>query len=304
MTCADNYLYTDKNGYFELKAVPYAQEHFKHNISITAYQYSRIDYQKIEVKKEMGGIVELPPLVLKPCNMTLSGVAVYEDGRIGAHKGVHLDNVFPMYGQPRLHSVTDSEGKFHFDGVCKGWLRVQCGNPIQNDCGFINAKGGDTIKIIMNNKHESSQINTTADSYQGQPLPMYEELTKGIENEKLENKKLLVCFWYIANDESKKMIKQLTEISDELDKADIQVVLLNCRPYSKKYASVNIDLDKKWIEKNRVLFAEADVPIMEDIMEIRRATGSRFVPHMILTDESKIVVREGFDVQWLKDNLL
>jgi hypothetical protein len=39
-------------------------------------------------------------------------------------------------------------------------------------------------------------------------------------------------------------------------------------------------------------------------MEIRRATGATFVPHMILTDENKIVTHEGFDVQWLKENIL
>ena len=82
------------------------------------------------------------------------------------------------------------------------------------------------------------------------------------------------------------------------------MILLNARPYSKKYASVNIGADKQWLEENNVPFSEADVPVMEDIMEVRRATGARFLPHMILTDENKIVTHEGFDVQWIKENVL
>ena len=304
MTPSDNFLYTNENGEFELQAVPYAQEHFMHRVSLSAYGYSQTLFQKIDVKDGMGEIIELPPFILKPRNMTISGVAVYEDGSVAAYKGVHVNDVWNMHGQPWLHSVTDGEGKFHFDGVCEGWLRVQCGSMMQNDYGFLFAKGGDAVTVFMNNNYDSIQLQPISKSVKGIRLPMYEQLTKDIEIEKLENKKLLVCFWYIANDESKAMIKQLTRISDEFVKADIRVVLLNCRPYSKEYASVNIDLDKKWIEENKVPFAEADVPILEDIMNVRRATGARFVPHMILTDENKIVTHEGFDVQWLQDNVL
>ena len=127
---------------------------------------------------------------------------------------------------------------------------------------------------------------------------------RSVEIEKLENKKLLICYWWIADEQSKKKIKQLTKIAGELDTANVTVILLNARPYSKKYASVNIGADKQWLGENNVPFLEADIPAMEDIMEVRRATGARFLPHMILTDENKIIRHEGFDVRWIQENVL
>jgi hypothetical protein len=62
-----------------------------------------------------------------------------------------LNNVFQLHGQLRLHSVTDEEGKFHFDGACEGWLEIQCGYASEDFKGFIIAKGGDTIKVVLNN---------------------------------------------------------------------------------------------------------------------------------------------------------
>jgi hypothetical protein len=38
----------------------------------------------------------------------------------------------------------------------------------------------------------------------------------------------------MGNEESKKMIQQLTKILDELDKANLFVILVNVSPYSKK----------------------------------------------------------------------
>jgi uncharacterized GH25 family protein len=301
---ADNFLYTDKHGQFELRAVPFEQEDFKYRVSISAYRYGRIDYKKIDVNKNMGEIIELSPFVLKPRNMTVSGRAVHEDGTAAAYKQVHLSDVHHMHGQPNLHDVTDADGYFHFDGACEGWLKLQCGSVLNKDFGMMRAKGGDRVTVIMDNNYESLQMYTTTDRLESAQLPMYDTLTKGIKTEKLEDKKLLVCFWYVANDQSKKIVTQLTRITDELDKANIFVVLLNSRPHSKKYASVNIGADKKWLKKNNIPFLEADVPIMEDIMEIRRATGAQFLPHMILTDENKVITKEVFDVQWLKDNVL
>lgn len=299
-----NSLYTNENGEFELRAVPYARENLSYRLSASAYGYSLIKYEKIEVRKEGGEIIDLPPFVLKPCNMTLSGVAVYEDGSAAAHKQVHLNNVHNMHGQPALHSVTDENGKFEFEGACKGWLRIQCGSVMQNDCGFTYAKGGDTVNVIMNNNYHSLQMHAAVDNYEGIKLPMLDRMTQGIEPKIPENKKLLICFWWLGYDECKEILKQLAEISDKLDAADIFVILVNSRPYSKQYASINIGKDKQFIKDNHIPFAEADVPIMEDIMEIRRAAGAKLLPWLILTDNNKVITNEGFNIQWLKDNVL
>ncbi|MCK4998952.1 MAG: hypothetical protein KAS23_05435, partial [Anaerohalosphaera sp.] len=96
----------------------------------------------------------------------------------------------------------------------------------------------------------------------------------------------------------------LIRITDKLDKANISVILLNARPYNKYNATINIGMDKKWLAKNKISFVEADLPKLEQILEFRRTTGARFIPHMILTDESKTIINEGFDVKWLKENAL
>ncbi|MCK5001036.1 MAG: carboxypeptidase regulatory-like domain-containing protein, partial [Anaerohalosphaera sp.] len=189
-----NHLYTDEDGKFELQAVPYAQKYLNHRISVLANGYSLVNRNKIEIEKDMGEIIELPDIVLKAANMTLSGVAKYEDGSVAAHKGVALSEIYHIFGQPNLHSVTDSEGKFHFEGACEGWLRIQCGFSWAGNNGFIDAKGGDNITVIMNSNPTVHRIHTTTDNLQGNKIPMYETLTNGIDAEELENKKLLICF--------------------------------------------------------------------------------------------------------------
>jgi protocatechuate 3,4-dioxygenase beta subunit len=299
-----NCLYTDQNGQYQLQAVPFAQDNFTHRVSASAMGYSLIRYKKIDIRKSNEKVVELPPLILKPCNKTLSGVAVYEDGSPAAYKAVYLNNVHTMQGQPNLHSVTDADGRFHFDGACEGWLRIQCGSVMKNDYGITSAKGGDKITLVMNNNDQSMQLYSEKDSYIGMLLPRYDILTKTIESEQLTNKKLLLCYWGIAEDGGKKAILQLSKIAEQLEQANITVILVNVRPYNKKNVSVNIGLDKKWLANNRISFPESDIPDLSDVMELRRATGARFIPHLILTDENKVIINEGFDIQWLKDNIL
>jgi protocatechuate 3,4-dioxygenase beta subunit len=293
-----NCLYTDENGRYELRAIPYTQQHFGYRVSASAYGYSVIRHEKIDVKEGMGDIVELAPLILKPRNMTVSGKVVYPDGTVAAHKYIYLGshNLEAVHTQPKLHSVTDETGKFYFDGVCDGWAEITCGSVLQNDCGLILAKGGDTLKIVMNNDHDARQVHTVIDSLQGLKLPMYEMLTKGVDPETLENKKLLICFWWMSNDKAGiKNAKQLSAIVDEINQAGIYVLLVNARPFP---------VGNKWLKKHKVRFAEAGISAQGDVLEFRRAVGARFLPHLILTDENKVIINEGFDVQWLKDNVL
>lgn len=299
-----NSLYTDENGCFELGAVPYPQPDFSLRVSVSARGYSNIEYQKIDIKKDMGPTIELAPLVLIPQNTTVSGVAVYEDGRPAAHKQIHVDSPFFKDCQPNLHSVTEENGQFHFDGVCGDWLRIQCGSVMQNDFGFLYAKGGDTVRLVMDNNHETLQTHILAESFQGTALPMLEMLTNGIDAEKIDGKKLLFCFWWIAEDQCKTKLLKLNQLAEKLENAGITVILVNARPYSERYASINIGLDTEWLAKNKILFPVADIPDMVDIMEIRRAVGARVLPHLMLTDESRIITAEDFDIDWLQINVL
>lgn len=299
-----NDLYTNENGGFEVAAIPYAQPDFSFHVSVSAPGYSKIDFEKIDVQKDMGQAIELPPLVLIPQNTTVSGVAVYEDGRPAAHKQIHVDSPFFKDCQPNLHSVTDENGQFHFDGACRDWLRIQCGSVMQNDFGFLYAKGGDTVTLVMDNNHDNLHTYIPIESLQGTALPMAETLTKGIDPDKIDGKNLLFCFWWIAEDQCKTTLLKLNQLAEKLESAGIVVILVNARPYSNRYASINIGLDTEWLAKNRIPFLSADIPDMVDIMEIRRAAGARVLPHLMLTDENRIITAEEFDIEWLQINVL
>jgi len=301
-----NCLYTNENGQYELRAVPYAQENFGYRVSASAPEYSMTYFVKVDIQEDKGDVIELPPLVLKPRNKTLSGVAVYEDGSPAAYKAVHLNEAYDNQGQPQLHSVTDADGKFHFDGACEGWLRIQCGSPSMNDVGFIYAKGGDdAVTVVIDNSHNSQQLNVSDEAPQGKKLPMHEKVTKGIAAEDIENKKLLICFWESHEENSQAVIKELAKIAEQLNSAGVSVILLNGgRGYSGKYAAVNISNDRKWLDENKVPFQPVYLEKTEDLMELRRAVGAKFLSHMVLADENKIVTHEGFDIEWLKDHIL
>jgi hypothetical protein len=85
--------------------------------------------------------------------MSVSGVVVDADGRPVPNKSVHLSGPQGGQGQPGKGIITDGDGRFYFDRISKGPLRLQAGGARDKDVGFLEAQAGDKdVKIVMGQK--------------------------------------------------------------------------------------------------------------------------------------------------------
>jgi protocatechuate 3,4-dioxygenase beta subunit/outer membrane lipoprotein-sorting protein len=146
-------------GRYEIKTVPSGR---KYTVLVEADGFGQTKL-KVELDEGKTGRVELKTVVLRPANLSISGVVVGADGKPvpGLRVSVFSDH------QPHRTVSTDKEGKFVIKHVIAGEFRVYTvGNKGQY--GAVIAKGGDKdIKIVVGqspvyNPWSTSRPTTTA----------------------------------------------------------------------------------------------------------------------------------------------
>ena len=127
------------DGSFEIKALPPGRHY---GVSVFAKGYGRVTRN---VQKDTEG----PRVELEPCELTLAdqriaGVVVDEDNKPVANVNVSGFGE----GQPNVHGQSDAQGRFSFDGVCAGSIRLFANG---RNGGFANltVDGGDTNITIQ-----------------------------------------------------------------------------------------------------------------------------------------------------------
>jgi hypothetical protein len=146
---------TDANGRFEIPAVPPPQKDFNYCINVDAAGFCSIEHERILVEESSGKQVDLGIFVLQPLNMSISGIVVDAGGRPVPNKIIHLSGLLGAGGQPRKSIITDENGRFYFNRVCKGPFRLQAGWAREKDVGFVNANAGDRdVKVILGKREE------------------------------------------------------------------------------------------------------------------------------------------------------
>ncbi|HET6427152.1 MAG TPA: redoxin domain-containing protein, partial [Phycisphaerae bacterium] len=100
------------------------------------------EYVKVIRPVPSDGKVEVERIVMRPANMSVSGMVVNE-------KGVALPGVRVWaagYGQPHREGQTDEQGRFRIDGVCAGSLYVHA----EDGQDFAVAQGGQRdVKVVL-----------------------------------------------------------------------------------------------------------------------------------------------------------
>jgi hypothetical protein len=141
---------TDTDGRFEIPAVPPPQKDFNYCINVDAAGFCSIEQERILVEESSGKQVDLGTFVLQPLNMSISGIVVDAGGRPVPNKIIHLSGLLGAGGQPHKSIITDESGRFYFNRVCKGPLRLQAGWGREKDVGFVNANAGDkNVKVVL-----------------------------------------------------------------------------------------------------------------------------------------------------------
>lgn len=270
---------TDNEGRFEIRATPDSDRIVKYLISATALGYGPLKYKKVEIKEQSTGKVELETLVLMPADKTISGVVIDAEGKPAEGLPIFANGS----NQPSRTTASGRDGLFEITRICQGDIHLQAG--IGGDDfkpGHIMASGGDTnVKIVMG--QESFHLPQI--SLSGKTLPKLNDLTLDIDNEKIKQKPLLICFFDMNQRPSRHCIKELAKQYEEFTEKGIIVISVQASEIDKQ------KLDD-WLQENKIPFPVGK--ITGDIEKTRFSWGVKSLPWLILTDKEHIVQDEGF----------
>ena len=284
-------LLADKNGRYEIKAVPPQQEGFNYRISTFASGYGPKEYERISITGEPGTPVKMKTIVLQPADQSISGIVVDAEGKPAARVPIFLHG-FGGMDQPDKSTATDNNGRFKINRICKGQLRLQANfSNSPGGAGFIKAEGGDqNVKIILGQEG----VHRPHVSLLDKPLPDLKDLKIEIPAADADNKIILACFWDMQQRPSRYCIMQLAKQAEQLKQKGIIIVAVQA-------SKVDENTLNDWVNKYKIPFPVGIV--QGDDEKTRFAWGVRSLPWLILTDRKHVVRAEGFGINDLNEKI-
>ncbi len=149
--------HTDARGRYEIPAVPVGGRCSVY-LQTEGYGTARTECDMDQVRD---GRLEMPTMVLKLANLSITGVVVDADDNpvMGAYVNGYGD------GQPHRHVRTDAEGRFTLGKICAGDIRLNAykhGRPTRY--GRAQTEGGaEDIKIVISERTSSRSYYSTPD---------------------------------------------------------------------------------------------------------------------------------------------
>lgn len=278
----------DAHGRYQVKAVPPEDDQFDCRAFVNAAGYGSAQFRPISVKSKQGTTVEMERVSLKPANLSISGIVVYADGKPAAGLPVFLHGS----DQPDQTTATDASGRFVFDRICEGRLRLQASfDSHPGGSGVLRAHGGDqNVKIVLGEEgvHEGHA------SLLGRQLPDLNDLSIKLPADRIKAKMILVCFFDMQQRPSRNCLRQLSKRAQEFQAQD--VIVLAAQASKVKEKELN-----EWVRENNVPFPIGMVQGDEE--SIRFAWGVRSLPWLILTDRQRIVTTGGFALNELDEKV-
>ncbi len=284
-----NELITDTDGHFEISAVPPFLKEDMYRIKVNAAGYCPVRFDGISLGKTSSNHVVLSPFVLHPLNMSISGIVVNADGELIPNKAVNLSGPDGGRGQPKKGTMTDTNGRFFFNRISKGPLRLQAGWASDDDEGFLDAQAGDEdVTIVLGQK----RVHTGGSSLVGKALPELGQFgLKSVSN--TEGKRILVCFWNMEQGSSN-CVQQLSKSAKLLAEKGVDTFLVYAGQIVDSWLS-------DWLKKNRIT-----IPCGKfdgDITVLGRTWALQSLPWLIMTDRKHIVTAEGFSLTELNEKI-
>ncbi|MCP4607376.1 MAG: carboxypeptidase regulatory-like domain-containing protein [Planctomycetes bacterium] len=281
-----NELMTDTNGHFEISAVPPFLKEDMYRIKVNASGYCPVRFDGIS----LGEASSLSPFVLHPLNMSISGVVVDAEDRLIPNKAVTLGGPDGGQGQPKKGTMTDTDGRFFFNRISKGPLRLQAGWGSDDDEGFLDAQAGDKdVKIVLGQK----RVHTGGSSLVGKALPELGQF--GLESaSEAAGKKILICFWDMNQEPTRNFVQKLNTREKLLAEEGVDTVLVYAGQIVDSWLS-------DWLKKNGITIICGKYD--GDIAVLGRTWAVQSLPWLILTNRNHIVTGEGFSLAELNDKI-
>jgi protocatechuate 3,4-dioxygenase beta subunit len=268
---------TDVEGRFEFKALPPGRSY---GVSISAKGFAP-ENRSVDAPDAGTRRVELDPFRLLPTNQRIAGVVLDADGQ--PVPGAWINSSGER--QPSLNLLTDAEGRFSFDRVCAGEIRLSANVPGGGGHGAVVAEGGDTNIIIRVSVSPSAlaEVPRRA-SLEGKSLP--DLTTVNLASDAVPaGKQVLVCLADVEQRPSRRVLRLLAEQHDALRQKGVTVLAVQA-------AVTSTDSLKEWKDANPVPFAVGRVAEKSD--KTKWALEVESFPWLILTDAQGRVTAEGF----------
>ncbi|MHC4205586.1 MAG: carboxypeptidase regulatory-like domain-containing protein [Planctomycetota bacterium] len=141
---------TDVSGHFIFNAIPPVNSDFDYRISVHAAGFGPKEYERITIEGESGATTNVQTIQLVPTDVSISGIVVDANGLPVARAPIFLHGA-GGFDQPDKSTATNKDGRFVFNRICKGPLRLQANfSSSPGGAGSLYAQGGDKdVKIIL-----------------------------------------------------------------------------------------------------------------------------------------------------------
>ncbi|HCO94417.1 MAG TPA: hypothetical protein DIU00_10780 [Phycisphaerales bacterium] len=279
----------DNTGRYEIKTIPTG---CTYSVTVMAEGYGRRS-----IRTYTGGAenqrVELEPMILSVANLSASGVVVDEFDQPVSEVSIMVSGD----GQPRRQTLTDAKGEFTIENICPGRIRIYADKiRPQRLSGRIEAEAGQTdIRVVVAQEDSRGRrVPRKPPSRLGKPLPELTSLKIELSPADIDGKMILVYFWDMQQRPSRNTLLRLTKRAEELKQKGVLVVAVQA-------VKVDESTLKGWIKENNIPFPAGMA--RGDETKTRFNWGIRYLPWLILTDRSHVVVAEGFGLSKLDEML-
>ncbi len=274
------YIAADADGNYEIKALAPGQ---KYSIEASADGYGRCRTEA-DAEDAADNRLNVEPLTLLAANLSVSGVVVGSDDKpvSGADVSCYGDT------QPRSRAKTDAEGKFTLEKICAGRIQISANKTSGSQMhGFIETEGGATdIKIVVSQSSSTMRYEPRRPpSLVGRPLPELKDVGVDVPPADSDGKRLLVCFFDMEQRPSRHCVTQLIKQAEPLQEKGVTIVAVQ----ASKIDENTLD---RWAKESKVPFSVG--MIQGDPEKARFAWGVRSLPWLILTNNSHVIISQGF----------
>jgi hypothetical protein len=282
--------HADTSGRYELRVVP-AGLRLVIIVSANGFgsEHLRVLATDLHTNEAGARVLQLEPVKLRAADQRVAGIVVGADDKPVSRAWVSVGGP----GQPERRMQADSKGRFSFDGVCDGQVRVSANDQRRQRYVSAGVASGTTNVVMRLSSRSGDGANAAGPSpLKGKPLPDVTGL--GLKPADVPaGQPLLVMLVDAEQRPSRRALTLLTEQAASLKARNLAVIVVEAGGMAE-------DAFAAWK-------AEAALPFpvgsLKGNAERSRATwGATALPWLILADKNHRVVAEGFGVDEVEGN--
>jgi protocatechuate 3,4-dioxygenase beta subunit len=280
---------TDRDGRFEMRAVPPVREGFDYRLSVAAADYGPKEYQRISPSGPPGASVDIGTTELPPADQSISGTVVDADGLPAARVPIFVNGLAGV-SQPSKATATNGKGEFAITRLCRGPIRLQASFDSEpGGAGFLSAEvPARDVKIVLGQK----RTHTPETSIRGKPLPDLKEL--GLSSTEVNDKPVLLCFCDIDQRPSRRCLSDLPGKTETLAAHGVTLVIV-------QVSQTDLSRYQIWLKDAGIV---TPIHVFAGDFQARRAVwGVAGLPWLVLADKDHIVRAEGFGLDELESKI-